>query len=32
LPLRSHDLSGVAALHTDLTAGDVLVGDRAFGS
>jgi hypothetical protein len=32
LPLRSHDLSGVAVLHTDLTAGDVLVGDRAFGS
>ena len=32
LPLRSHDLSGVAALHADLCAGDVLVGDRAFGS
>ncbi|HLY64211.1 MAG TPA: IS4 family transposase [Chloroflexota bacterium] len=32
LPLRSHDLSGVPALHADLRAGDVLVGDRAFGS
>lgn len=32
LPLRSHDLSGVAALHADLCVGDVLVGDRAFGS
>ena len=32
LPLRSHDLSGVAAMHADLSPGDVLVGDRAFGS
>jgi hypothetical protein len=32
LPLRSHDLAGVAAMHQDLCAGDVLVGDRAFGS
>jgi hypothetical protein len=32
LPLRSHDLSGVPAMHADLEAGDVLVGDRAFGS
>jgi hypothetical protein len=32
LPLRSHDLSGVPAMHTDLVAGDVVVGDRAFGS
>jgi len=32
LPLRSHDLSGVPAMHADLGAGDVLVGDRAFGS
>jgi Transposase DDE domain len=32
LPLRSHDLSGVPAMHADLCAGDVLVGDRAFGS
>jgi hypothetical protein len=32
LPLHSHDLSGVAAMHADLRAGDVLVGDRAFGS
>jgi len=32
LPLRSHDLSGVPAMHGDLRAGDVLVGDRAFGS
>jgi Transposase DDE domain len=32
LPLRSHDLSGVPAMHTDLRRGDVLVGDRAFGS
>ena len=32
VPLRSHDLSGVVALHADLCRGDVLVGDRAFGS
>lgn len=32
LPLRSHDLSGVAAMHRDVRGGDVLVGDRAFGS
>lgn len=32
LPLRSHDLAGVPALHADVAAGDVLVGDRAFGS
>jgi hypothetical protein len=31
-PLRSHDLAQVGALHPELTAGDVLVGDRAFGS
>jgi hypothetical protein len=29
-PLRTHDLSRVGALHPDLAAGDVLVGDRAF--
>jgi hypothetical protein len=32
LPLRSHDLAGVPAMHADLRPGDVLVGDRAFGS
>jgi hypothetical protein len=32
LPLRSHDLAGVPALHADLCPGDVLVGDRAFGT
>jgi hypothetical protein len=32
LPLRSHDLSGVPAMHADLRSGDLLVGDRAFGS
>jgi Transposase DDE domain len=32
LPLRSHDLSGVPALHNDLCPGDVVVGDRAFGT
>jgi Transposase DDE domain len=32
LPLRSHDLSGVPAMHADLRSGDVLAGDRAFGS
>jgi hypothetical protein len=29
-PLRSHDMSQVAALHPELESGDVLVGDRAF--
>ncbi len=29
-PLRTHDMSQVAALHPALAAGDVLVGDRAF--
>ena len=32
LPLASHDLAGVSALHAALQAGDVLVGDRAFAS
>jgi hypothetical protein len=32
LPLRSHDLTRVAALHPTLQAGDILVGDRAFGT
>ena len=31
-PLRTHDLAQVGALHPALTAGDVVVGDRAFGS
>jgi hypothetical protein len=31
-PLRTHDLSGASTLHPDLQAGDVLIGDRAFGS
>lgn len=31
-PLNSHDLSRVAELHPQLEAGDVLVGDRAYGS
>ena len=31
-PLRTHDLAQAALLHPDLAAGDVLVGDRAFGS
>jgi hypothetical protein len=30
--LRTHDLSGVIQLHPELQAGDVLAGDRAFGS
>jgi hypothetical protein len=30
LPLRSHDLAGVAAMHSDLQEGDLLLGDRAF--
>jgi hypothetical protein len=29
-PLRTHDLSGVAQLHPELRAGDVLVADRGF--
>lgn len=29
-PLRTHDLAQVAALHPELHAGDVTVGDRAF--
>ena len=29
-PLRSHEMSGVAAIHPDLKQGDVLVGDRGF--
>lgn len=29
-PLRSHEMSGVAAIHPDLKGGDVLVGDRGF--
>jgi hypothetical protein len=32
LPLRSHDMSHAAVLHADLQAGDLLVGDRAFGN
>jgi hypothetical protein len=31
-PLRTHDLNGVAQLHPELEAGDVVLGDRAFGS
>lgn len=31
-PLRTHDLNGVEQLHPELSAGDVLLGDRAFGS
>jgi DDE family transposase len=31
-PLRTHDLARAAAAHRGLGAGDVLVGDRAFGS
>ena len=31
-PLRTHDLSQAALLHPELAAGDVLIGDRAFGS
>jgi hypothetical protein len=31
-PLRTHDLTHAAALHPEMRAGDVLVGDRAFGS
>jgi hypothetical protein len=31
-PLRTHDLTHAAATHPEMRAGDVLVGDRAFGS
>ena len=31
-PLRTHDRKQVAHLHPELAAGDVLIGDRAFGS
>lgn len=31
-PLRTHDLRHAAAMHAELAPGDVLVGDRAFGS
>lgn len=31
-PLCTHDMSQAAALHAELRGGDVLVGDRAFGS
>jgi Transposase DDE domain len=31
-PLRTHDLADAPALHPDLCGGDVLMGDRAFGS
>jgi hypothetical protein len=31
-PLRVHDMSGVVELHPDLRPGDLLVGDRAFGT
>lgn len=31
-PLRTHDLNGAAVMHGALQPGDVLVGDRAFGS
>ena len=31
-PLRSHEMARVAVLHPELRAGDVLVGDRAFGT
>lgn len=31
-PLRTHDLAHAAATHQEMRAGDVLVGDRAFGS
>jgi DDE family transposase len=31
-PLRTHDLAHAAATHPEMRAGDVLVGDRAFGS
>jgi hypothetical protein len=31
-PLRSHEMARVSLLHPELRAGDVLVGDRAFGT
>lgn len=31
-PLRTHDLAAAPAVHGELAAGDVLLGDRAFGS
>jgi hypothetical protein len=31
-PLRTHDLAAAPALHPELQPGDLLVGDRAFGS
>jgi hypothetical protein len=31
-PLRTHDLSQASRLHPELRSGDLLVGDRAFGS
>jgi hypothetical protein len=31
-PLRTHDLNGVAEVHSELEPGDVALGDRAFGS
>jgi len=31
-PLRSHDLSQTSQIHPELRCGDLLVGDRAFGS
>jgi hypothetical protein len=31
-PLRTHDLAHAALMHPELAAGDVLAGDRAFGS
>jgi Transposase DDE domain len=31
-PLRSHDMAHATLVHPELAAGDVLVGDRAFGS
>lgn len=31
-PLRTHDMAQVALLHPELEKGDVLIGDRAFGS
>jgi len=31
-PLRTHDLNGVTQVHPELEAGDVVLGDRAFGT
>jgi len=31
-PLRTHDLNGVSQLHPELEGGEVVLGDRAFGS